>query len=181
MCHGLHRYIVRTLDLPSFYFLLCASAQHIGCASFQPRFGTLKGQIYWLIYFSVLWCGRPPRDLQRRHRLTISVLFSIFCDVRDLAHNADSHAKVLDNNADIPSLEMAQAPGSHQAEQESAPPPHSARPSRVPSPLVLNVAVEDPAALEVAIAAHDLVISLVPCTHHTDVVQAAIKARRTSS
>ncbi|KAJ7886094.1 hypothetical protein B0H14DRAFT_3731797 [Mycena olivaceomarginata] len=34
------------------------------------------------------------------------------------------------------------------------------------SPLVLNVAVADLAALEVAVTAHDLVISLVPYTHH---------------
>ncbi|KAJ7348715.1 hypothetical protein DFH08DRAFT_960087 [Mycena albidolilacea] len=141
----------------------------------------------------ILRCGRPPRDLQRRHRLNISALFSILCDVRDLAHDADSHAKVMDNNADIPSLEMA--PGSHQVTQRyyfgmlSFPNQGGTRVSSASafcaplprtSALVLNVAVANPAALEDAVAAHDLVISLVLYTHHTAVVQAAIEARRTS-
>jgi spermidine synthase len=42
---------------------------------------------------------------------------------------------------------------------------------------VLDVAAADPTALEAAVAAHDLVISLVPYTHHAAVVQAAIKGK----
>ncbi|KAJ7796549.1 hypothetical protein B0H14DRAFT_3157939 [Mycena olivaceomarginata] len=150
----------------------------------------------------------PPRDLQRRHRLTISALFSILCALGNLAHDADSHAIVLDNNTNLSSLEMD--PGSHQVCRASIlspadngeghltilhhhaefpeprvssastlcmPLPHASPLPRA-SPLVLNVAVVDPTALKVAVAAHDLVISLVLYTHHTAVVQAAIKARR---
>ncbi|KAJ7755317.1 saccharopine dehydrogenase [Mycena maculata] len=51
-----------------------------------------------------------------------------------------------------------------------APLPHA-------TPLALDVAAADPAALEAAVAAHDLVISLVPYTHHAAVVQAAIKGK----
>ncbi|KAJ2784487.1 saccharopine dehydrogenase (NADP+, L-glutamate-forming) [Coemansia javaensis] len=40
------------------------------------------------------------------------------------------------------------------------------------------VDVEDAAALEAAVAAHDLVISLIPYTQHTLVMNAAIKARK---
>ncbi|KAF7326659.1 Saccharopine dehydrogenase [Mycena venus] len=45
------------------------------------------------------------------------------------------------------------------------------------TPLVLDVAAEDTTALEVAVAAHDLVISLVPYVYHAAVVQAAIKGK----
>lgn len=37
--------------------------------------------------------------------------------------------------------------------------------------------MNDPAALEKAVAEHDLVISLIPYTHHASVIKAAIKGK----
>ncbi|KAF7373561.1 Saccharopine dehydrogenase [Mycena sanguinolenta] len=45
------------------------------------------------------------------------------------------------------------------------------------SPMVLDVAAPDTTTLDAAVAAHDLVISLVPYVYHAAVVQAAIKGR----
>ncbi|KAJ7637190.1 saccharopine dehydrogenase [Roridomyces roridus] len=45
------------------------------------------------------------------------------------------------------------------------------------TPLVLDVAAADTTELEAAVAAHDLVISLVPYIYHATVIQAAIKGK----
>lgn len=47
----------------------------------------------------------------------------------------------------------------------------------LPSTTAVSLDVNDAAALEAAVAAHDLVISLIPYTYHAAVIQAAIKGK----
>lgn len=47
----------------------------------------------------------------------------------------------------------------------------------LPNATAVSLDVSNPAALEAAVAAHDLVISLIPYTHHADVIKAAIKGK----
>lgn len=47
----------------------------------------------------------------------------------------------------------------------------------LPNTTAVSLDVSDAAALEKAVAAHDLVISLIPYTHHADVIKAAIKGK----
>ncbi|KAF7295172.1 Saccharopine dehydrogenase [Mycena indigotica] len=47
----------------------------------------------------------------------------------------------------------------------------------LPSTTAISLDVNDAAALEAAVAAHDLVISLIPYTHHAAVIKAAIKGK----
>lgn len=49
--------------------------------------------------------------------------------------------------------------------------------SGLPYTIVISLDVNDIGALEAAVAAHDLVISLIPWTYHVAVVQAAIKGK----
>ncbi|KAJ7632296.1 saccharopine dehydrogenase [Roridomyces roridus] len=47
----------------------------------------------------------------------------------------------------------------------------------LPSTTAISLDVSDASALESAVAAHDLVISLIPYTHHASVIKAAIKGK----
>jgi spermidine synthase len=48
----------------------------------------------------------------------------------------------------------------------------------LPNATPASVDVNDPAALDAAVAAHDLVISLIPYTYHAAVIKSAIKAKK---
>ncbi|KAJ1758109.1 saccharopine dehydrogenase (NADP+, L-glutamate-forming) [Coemansia sp. RSA 2523] len=50
--------------------------------------------------------------------------------------------------------------------------------SKYPGSTAVSLDVEDDAALEAAVAAHDLTISLIPYTQHARVIMAAIKAKK---
>ncbi|KAJ2426024.1 saccharopine dehydrogenase (NADP+, L-glutamate-forming), partial [Coemansia sp. RSA 2522] len=50
--------------------------------------------------------------------------------------------------------------------------------SKYPGSTAISLDVEDDAALEAAVAAHDLTISLIPYTQHARVIKAAIKAKK---
>ena len=49
--------------------------------------------------------------------------------------------------------------------------------AELPRTTGVSLDVNDPAALEKAVAEHDLVISLIPYTHHVNVIKAAIKGK----
>ncbi|EIW78088.1 saccharopine dehydrogenase [Coniophora puteana RWD-64-598 SS2] len=48
----------------------------------------------------------------------------------------------------------------------------------LPNTTAIALDASDPAALEAAVAQHDLVVSLIPYTYHADVIKAAIKAKK---